>query len=470
MEIIIKFLSYDAKVAITLAAFYSFYYILLRKSTLHSLKRILLLSSIVLSLVLPLCVITIHKPAGFLPADNYNLIGNLAFSKIDQTATSNSAGVPTTPWWQITLATIFFIGMAVVLSRLALSLNSVLRVIRTGVCKKMEDGMELVVNEAVSTPFSWMRYIVTNQEDKDNASVILHEKCHIRLHHSLEILFVNIFSSLQWFNPAIWMLKEELTSIHEYQADEFVLSSGIDRKEYQYLLVRKAGSSKQFSIANSFKNSTLKKRINMMLSGKSSFASGLKALYMIPLIGISLALTAKTSFDQNSNIGTPPDSNKSILEQVVVVGYGDSKPQSNEIFNPSGGKNTLLFYEDGKQFDPASPSGAANANYTDVLPYFKGEKAQSDSLSSNNFSWWINTKVVYPKEAKDKGITGTIWASFCVDTDGSVTDVHILRPSDPILGKEVSDVISSSPKWIPGEHNGQKVKVGFVTHVTFTLR
>lgn len=470
METIVGFLSYDAKVAIVLATFYSFYYMLLRKSTLHSLKRVLLLSSIVLSLALPLCVITIHKSAGSLPADNYNLISNLAYSKIDQTATSNSAGALTTPWWQITLATILFIGTAVVLSRLAVSLNNVLRIIRTGVCKKREDGIVLVVNDDVSTPFSWMRYIVTNQEDKDNASVILHEKYHIRSHHSLEILFVNIFSSFQWFNPAIWMLKEELTSIHEYQADNYVISRGIDRKEYQYLLIRKAAASRQFSIANSFNNSTIKKRINMMLSMKSSFASGLKALYMIPLIGISLALTAKTSYDQNSNIGTPPDSNKSILDQVVVVGYGDSKPQPNKIFNPSGSKNTLLFYEDGKQFDPISPSGAANANYADVLPYFKGEKAQSDSLSSNNFSWWINTKVVYPKEARDKGITGTIWASFCVDTDGSVTDVHILRPSDPILGKEVSDVISSSPKWIPGEHNGQKVKVGFVTHVTFTLR
>ena len=86
-----------------------------------------------------------------------------------------------------------------------------------------------------------MKYIVISQADlKENGhDILLHEQAHIRNHHSWDLLLVEVCSWLQWFNPAIWLLKQELQNIHEYEADEEVLRQGIDARQYQMLLIKK---------------------------------------------------------------------------------------------------------------------------------------------------------------------------------------------------------------------------------------
>ena len=154
-----------------------------------------------------------------------------------------------------------------------------------------------------------MKYIVLSEKDysEKHDEILIHEKAHIRLGHSWDILFINLFTALQWFNPVIWMLRSDLRAIHEYEADREVLKSGINATQYQFLLIKKAVGLSGHSITNSFNHSTLKKRITMMSCKKSTFVKALRVLYAIPLIGICLAANAKTDITYVSSAA--PDGN-----------------------------------------------------------------------------------------------------------------------------------------------------------------
>ena len=152
-------------------------------------------------------------------------------------------------------------------------------------------------------PFSWMRWIVLSREDYQEASpfVLAHEKAHLRFGHSREVLLAELFCAMQWFNPAAWLLKRELRAIHEYEADDAVLSCGADVKAYQYSLIKKAVGLSGYSITNSFHHSTLKTRITMMSKSRSPLQRRLRALYLLPLAFCFLAATAHTVTDYKSS-------------------------------------------------------------------------------------------------------------------------------------------------------------------------
>ena len=288
------FLIYQGKAAIALAVFYMFYRLLLSKETFHRFNRIVLLGTAALSFVLPLCVITLRKvvvlPA--MPSTADAIVG-------ETTGTVAMAPEVSQPIWPIILCCIFASGALFVLTKVIVSIIGIRRNISSGSKQILESGETLIITETDTAPFSWMKYIVISREDYESgySQILTHEKAHIALRHSWDILFVDMITALQWFNPAIWMLKADLRALHEFEADDAVLRSGADIKEYQYLLIRKAVSKSGYSVANSFNHSTLKARITMMLNKKSSRMSAWKALYVIPLVGISLAATAETKVD-----------------------------------------------------------------------------------------------------------------------------------------------------------------------------
>ena len=163
----------------------------------------------------------------------------------------------------------------------------------------LEDGMTLAVVDLPVAPFSWMHTIVLSRIDYEerNPSILAHERGHIQQHHSWDIVFVEVLTALQWFNPVVWLLRRDLRTIHEYEADASVLSSGSDVSQYIQLLMRKATGTKACILANGINNSTIKKRINMMLVNKSPRRNSLKLLALLPIVGVTLALNAETVTD-----------------------------------------------------------------------------------------------------------------------------------------------------------------------------
>ena len=320
-----EFLIYQGKAAIALAVFYMFYRLLLSKETFHRFNRIVLLGTAALSFILPLCVITFKEvvvvPA--MTASSETIVGEIA---------DTVAMVPevSEPIWPVILCSIFALGALAVLVHVVISIIGIRRIIRSGRSEALESGETLIITETDTAPFSWMKYIVISREDYESgySQILTHEKAHIALRHSWDILFVDMITALQWFNPAIWMLKADLRALHEFEADDAVLRSGANIKEYQYLLIRKAVSKSGYSVANSFNHSTLKARITMMLNKKSSRMSAWKALYVIPLVGISLAATAETKVDYQYEDQTPD--NTELVEKYSTPVDKDTKKSFKE--------------------------------------------------------------------------------------------------------------------------------------------
>ncbi|MBO6030070.1 MAG: M56 family metallopeptidase, partial [Prevotella sp.] len=194
---------------------------------------------------------------------------------------------------------IFIIGLVCRLVYIAKSYRQLCRMIKDSEQHSLEDGVTLAVVDLPVAPFSWMHTIVLSRIDYEecNPSILAHERGHIRQHHSWDIVFVEVLTALQWFNPVVWLLRRDLRTIHEYEADASVLSSGSDVSQYIQLLMRKAMGTKACILANGINNSTIKKRINMMLLNKSPRRNALKLLALLPIVGITLALNAETVTD-----------------------------------------------------------------------------------------------------------------------------------------------------------------------------
>ena len=320
-----EFLTYQGKTAVALAVFYLFYRLLLSKETFHRFNRIVLLGTAALSFVLPLCVITIRKVVT-LP---YTPVADEPAETVLEMATTVTEAA-SAPVWPAVVCGIFILGALAVLLMTVISIFKVKAIINSGEHQTLESGETLVITNDDTAPFSWMKYIVISREDYESgySQILTHEKAHIALRHSWDLLFVDMITALQWFNPAIWMLKSDLRALHEFEADDVVLRSGANVKEYQYLLIRKAVSKSGYSVANSFNHSTLKARITMMLNKKSSRMSAWKALYVIPLVGISLAATAETMVDYQYEDQTPD--NTELVEKYSTPVDKDTKKSFKE--------------------------------------------------------------------------------------------------------------------------------------------
>ena len=437
----IEFLTYDLKVAVLLAVFYMFYRLMLARETFHRVNRIILLLTAVASFVLPLCVITIHETVTMQRAAQV-AVGSFQVDMMDEE--------PATPLWQIVLPILFIIGMMVTLVHTLSSLFRIIRIIRHSERYPQTDGTTIcVTGNASLTPFSWMHYIVMNRSDYEtsDAAILAHERGHIRLHHSWDLLLVDTLTALQWFNPAMWMLRSDLRAIHEYEADAAVLSQGINARQYQYLLITKAAGIGGYSLANGISHSTLKNRINMVLHTKSDRSRLLKLLALLPIVGIALAVNA---------------------EKVVDVRYEESqKGIAEKKAETAAAFTTTLKYDTipGETFTAVGTFEPVQGDVFDVveeMPQYPGGPQALFEFLSNN--------VQYPAAAQKAGIQGRVIATFVVGKDGSISQPTVVKSVDPALDAEAIRVINSMPKWTPGRQNGKVVNVKYTIPVNFQLQ
>ena len=292
------FFVYIVKSAVCLAVFYLFYRLLLSRETFHRFNRIALLGILILSCVIPLAEVTMKEPMEvsqqLLTWEELLLVADL-----NQTATVETAPVSAITWCEGLLMA-YLLGIVFFFLRNVWSLSRMLRLIKGSTLVRRENGITLITHQKEIAPFSWMKFVVISEKDlKENGEEILtHEYAHIRKRHSIDLLIADICIFFQWFNPASWLLKQELQNIHEFEADESVILQGIDAKKYQLLLIKKAVGTRLYSMANSFNHSKLKKRITMMLKEKSNPWARLKYLYVLPLAAIAVTAFARPEISE----------------------------------------------------------------------------------------------------------------------------------------------------------------------------
>ncbi len=287
---------YEAKVALLLAVFYICYRVLLSRETLHRLNRIVLTGSVLVSFLLPFCVLTFHRTV---EVAAYAAVPALPAMPLDTATAVTEIAAPQGNWWLTALVMLYCLGVLFCLVRIVVELVQISRIIRSGEKHLQDDGTTLVIVDRDVAPFSWMKWIVLSREDYEsgNNHILKHERAHIRLGHARDLLAIDILSAMQWFNPVMRMLKDDLRAVYEYEADDAVLREGADIREYQYSLIRKAVSASGYSITNSFNHSILKNRITMMSRPKSVTLRGLRALYVVPLVAAGLACNSQTVTD-----------------------------------------------------------------------------------------------------------------------------------------------------------------------------
>ena len=250
-------------------------------------------------------------------------------------AVETSRGVEI-PWRQIGIV-IYLAGVAAVIFVTVRSIVGLHRLMRRGRCERLDDGTTLVRMDENVAPISWCRNIVISERDlrENGAAILAHERAHVRLHHSLDLLLVDLAGAVQWFNPAMWLLRRDLRAIHEYEADAAVIASGVDARSYQLLLIRKAVGGRWYSIANSFNHSKLKNRITMMLREKSSRRTRARALLLLPLAGLALGAFAKTVYVRPEDKVTKEFSENQLSEMQIVSDMESSA--GSRIGMPRGG-------------------------------------------------------------------------------------------------------------------------------------
>lgn len=281
-------LTYTWRVAACLAVAWLFFRLLLGRETFCHLNRLVVLALLVLSFLLPLCVITVRREVP-IPYEVW-----VHATEVRSAAAPVSAAAPF-PWAAL-LGGLYLAGVLAAACRMAWSLAAVVRVIRRGRRERLADGVVLVRTPQPVTPFSWGRYVVLAETEpaEEVATILLHERAHVRLHHTWDLLFADLAGCLQWFNPAVWLLRRELCAIHEYEADRAVLEAGTDARAYQLLLVRRAVGTQAFVAANNFNHSKLQNRIAMMLKKRSSRWAAARALLILPLSALALGAFART--------------------------------------------------------------------------------------------------------------------------------------------------------------------------------
>lgn len=287
------FLFYLLKSGCCLVVFYIFFKLLMSRSTFFRFNRITLLVGLLGCTLLPLIELTtteetfLHTPLYAIHEilqSTESVILNPEQMEDPILISEKNPEINSLNWIPVTLAFIYGVGALVTLIWLSLSTCRLIQLIRTSE-KKQFGNYVLVIPQQPTASFSWGKYIVISAADYSQQSeeILLHETMHLRNHHTLDLLFMQIFLLVYWFNPVVWLLKRELQEVHEFEADNGVINTGIDATKYQLLLVKKAVGTRLYSMANGFDHSKLKNRIGMMLKKRSNGWVRLRMLLAVPV-------------------------------------------------------------------------------------------------------------------------------------------------------------------------------------------
>ena len=446
------FFIYILKSSVCLVLFYLFFRLLLSKETFHRFNRMALLGVLFFSLLIPCIEVTtrhqVEVQQAVLSIEQLLLMAELEATPANVGAVQETSAIS---WVQVVLL-VYLAGILFLACRNIYSLICLFRLIHSGKHEKLEKGVTLVVHNQEIAPFSWMKYIVISRKDleENGREILIHEMAHIHHRHSVDLLVADICIFFQWFNPGAWLLKQELQNVHEYEADETVINEGVNAKEYQLLLIKKAVGTRLYSMANSFNHSKLKKRITMMLKEKSSPWARLKYLYVLPVAAIAVTAFARPEVsDKVEKISSVKVNDlAAIVETKVAESAGDTTKPADVKYVPAEVRKRLkgtLVFEVAEEM-PEFPGGGMSA----LMSYLK------DNMR-------------YPASAKEKGTQGRVTVQFVVDKDGSIKEPKLLRSVDKDMDAEALRLISNMPKWKPGRQKGQPVAVKYTVPVMFSL-
>lgn len=489
--------------------FYGFYRIILRNETFHQLNRCYLVASAVLSFGIPFWY-SDYVQSWFLTQQIneviYTTVLNPKWITVRATPTS-------TLTWMDVLKVVYVIGLVTFTVRLIVILAQLVVVLKRKSIQKYE-------------AFSFFGYSFVADTLQKRDIILAHEHVHIQQLHSFDVMLFEVIAILNWFNPIVYLYKQDVKHIHEFIADEIASTKEVSKAEYAMLLFsREFGVLNPSTLTNQFFNhSTLKRRIFMLQKTKSKQTALLKYGLIFPLFILMLVFSSawvaknegleKISESLKVEVIEEkppreitgkiiPDNLKSEIEKIEVnlvkgnrrIKYVNAK--INETFkfdeieddmrlvvvvNFKNGKESVFQYPIGKEnyyeikvtdnFPPPTPPAMlGEVTITPEVEEVFTSVEQNPEFEGGNVEAlkFIGRNIRYPQEARENNTEGRVFIRFIIEKDGSASNPTILKRIGSGCDEEALRVIKSMPKWKPGKQNGQPVRVYFTLPVHFVI-
>jgi TonB family protein len=408
---------------ISIILLYGIYWFFLRNDTFHMVNRIYLVVTVIFSLLFPLLHITLP----FNGADQSTFVVMLDAVTINATSlqTTLSSHLNT---FQI-ISIIYLTGAGIFLVRFIFQLGQIMMMVhKYGISR--EEGLNIVFIDRNYAPFSFFNLIFINHKevnDENVKEIITHEQVHIKQRHSFDLILLEMLTIIQWFNPLVWLYRNSIKSIHEYLADEGVLVRGYDAINYQNLLLHQSMGIQVNELTNNFNHSLIKKRIIMMTKSKSTFIAKFKVVLVTPVaLFLVLAFTASP-----------------MVQSIAQVDNSAREAQEIQQSPPQVKPDEQIF------------------TVVEVMPkYPGGDEARMQYLQQS---------IIYPEAARKSGKQGTVYVTYVVEKDGSISNVELLRGFDKECDEEALKVVKNMPNWEPGLQRGKPVRVKYNIPIRFSL-
>jgi TonB family protein len=428
-----------------MTAFYLVYALMLSKDTSYGRNRVFILLSLTAAMIFPFFTLQTIKPL------DIQFFGKF-LSDVFITATSDgtgslNSGSLAADILQI-IYSVYFLGIIVFIFKF---LTDILNLCFLIFRHKIEGSRIIRFHGLNTAGFSAMGYIFisTALNSEEAEEIIKHEQNHLRKNHFLDIFFIEVVKAFQWFNPVIYMFNRSLRAIHEYQADQGCLSSGMPVLNYQSLLLNQVFKSRSFNLTNSFSNpSLIKKRMIMMTKKRTSALANIKLLLVVPAVGfVFFAISACKENTLSSDNLTDISSNPQFIQP-------DAPPEN--LPPPPPPPPAELKKE---VMEESTPEPFV---VVEEMPTFPGGDAALLRYLGENTN--------YPDAAKKNGIQGRVIVRFCVTAEGGVSQISILKGVDPQLDMEAIRVVRGLPSFEPGRQEGKPVPVWYMVPITFSLK
>ncbi len=438
------FLAYSLLASTLLIVVWVVYKCVLANIGCFRFNRILLLSSITLAFVSPIFIL---NPFWFADIMENNI--EIAFNPVEVAYIANTVSEQITPIWDY-IVTLFLIGVIVMILYFLVSLVRLALFILKGEHIKQDDCRIILHRHNSVAPFAWCGYIMMPRRDwyEFGQMIVCHEKAHIECRHWIDLLFMQAAIIITWYCPAIWLLRNELHTLHEYEADSRVLASGVKREEYQMFLIKKTVGARFATLSNCLNHSSLKKRITMMLSSKPTGKARVRAFVMVPAMAlalIGLATPAVSAVINEVSAATP----------VEDLRYKISEKSDS----------TIRVTERNSDMVVTEKADADNA-----VPFIKTETAPNFPGGKDKLRAFINKNIKFPETAyKDGVLNMDAVVQLTIAKDGVVKDAKIVKSSGKTLDGEALRVAFMLPQFHPGLNNGLPAESSYTLEFNYYI-
>jgi TonB family protein len=397
-----------AKTTILLIVSYLIYLLVVKKHGNYKQQRLYLLFAPLASILFPFLFEVLTKQ---------EILSTIQIAEISINSESFSSNYPIAHTAQSYITGLYFAVLALII---CLYVFNLIRLIsRMLLSAQKQEKYFIVSNSNIHSAYSFFNTIFLPESltSKEKDTIIQHEIAHLQHKHSIDVIILSSIAAIQWFNPFAWLILKAAKEVHEYQADNATIESGIEVAEYCQQMLGQTFKIQPHILVNNFNKSLTLKRLAMLTTPKNlknkrkTVATALTLLFTIALVTTFVRCNKGNATNENQSSSVP----------------------NAEMITP------------------------------EVNASFQG----GDINSFRNF---IQQQLKYPQEAIAQKQEGKVILEFVVNKNGNVQNIKLLRSSGfPLLDKAAQEALTKSPTWTPAKNKGENSDQIFVIPVGFKL-